>query len=77
MQKDELSKITDKKHKTSKGLRLEELIEELWKETWNIIKVSDAYRQQLPLKECKPMLSVLFEAAMFKLVGELEKPRKR
>jgi len=52
--------------------RLEDLIEEFWKETWNIIRVSDAYKQELPLRDCKPMLSVLFESAMYRLAKELD-----
>ena len=52
-------------------MRVEELVESLWKETWDIIRVSDAYKQGLPIKECKPMLETLFEAAMFRLMKSL------
>ena len=48
------------------------MIEEIWRKTWNIVRVTDAYRQGLPLKDCKPMLSALFESAMYELAKELD-----
>ncbi len=49
-----------------------ELIQKIWKDTWDIIKVSNAYREERPLKDCKPMLMILFEAAMYRLAKEIK-----
>ena len=45
-----------------------EEIERLWKNTWEIIKSSKAYKEGKTLKESKEMLALLFERAMLDIV---------
>ena len=42
------------------GLKYD-VIDEEFKDMWDIVKVSEAYRKRKTLKECKMMLMVLFE----------------
>ena len=50
-----------------KAVEYEE-IERLWKNTWEIIKSSKAYKEGKTLKESKEMLALLFERAMLDIV---------
>lgn len=56
---------------------IEHVVEEIWKKNWEIVRVSDAYRKGMTLKEAKPMLRILFEAAMVDLLKKVENSTAR
>ena len=56
---------------TSKSL--DEIIEEVWKESWDIVRVSKAYREGYPLKTAKPMIELLFKSAMTRFYEKIKK----
>ena len=54
-------------------MMLDEIIEKIWKENWNIIRVSKAYKEGYPLKLAKPMIEFLFKSAMKEFFKTIEK----
>ena len=56
----------------STGKYLDEIIEEVWKEGWDIVRVSKAYRDGYPLKTAKPMIELLFKSAMTRFYEKIK-----
>ena len=52
---------------------LDEIVDKIWRENWDIIRVSKAYKEGYPLKLAKPMIEYLFRSAMFKFYEILKK----
>jgi len=52
---------------------LDEIIDKIWKESWDIIRVSKAYKEGYPLKFCKPMIEILFKSAMTRFYDLIKK----
>jgi len=55
------------------GKMVDEIIEEVWKESWRIVRASKAYKESYPLKTAKPMIETLFKTAMVRFYEKIEK----
>ena len=56
----------------STGKLLDEVIEEVWKASWEIVRASRAYKEGYPLKTAKPMIELLFKTAMTRFYEKIK-----
>ncbi|MHA1216306.1 MAG: hypothetical protein ACTSPX_03135 [Candidatus Thorarchaeota archaeon] len=51
---------------------IDELIEDIWRKNWDIIRASKAYKEGYTLKTARPMIELLFKAAMMELYARIK-----